>query len=196
MKKRLTTTSLVFMSICVVINIIGGFLALALRLPIYLDTIGTVLAAVVLGPLAGMITGGLTSVVNAIGFDPTSIYFMPTQLMIGGLTGLLFKNHRFSGWRSVLSIALITIVGSMISSVIAAFVFGGVTSSGSSVFVPMLKSAGMSIVSAVFSTQIFSDLLDKYLSFGVAFAAVKMLPKSYMNKLWDESGVIEPMTKQ
>lgn len=39
-----------FISIAIAINLIGANLALFLRLPIYLDTIGTLLIAVILGP--------------------------------------------------------------------------------------------------------------------------------------------------
>lgn len=39
-----------FISIAIAINLVGANLALFLRLPIYLDTIGTLLIAVILGP--------------------------------------------------------------------------------------------------------------------------------------------------
>ena len=34
----------------------------------------------------------------------------------------------------------------------------------------------MSIITSVFSTQIFTDLLDKAISFGVVFTIIRMLP--------------------
>ena len=42
---------------CGVINILGGTIVLLLRLPVYLDSIGTVLAAALFGPAAGLVPG-------------------------------------------------------------------------------------------------------------------------------------------
>ena len=43
--KKLTVVQVCFIALSAVINIIGGNLALVLRLPIYLDSIGTFLAS-------------------------------------------------------------------------------------------------------------------------------------------------------
>ncbi len=42
------TLKLTTLALCGVINILGGTIALLLRLPVYLDSIGTVLAAALL----------------------------------------------------------------------------------------------------------------------------------------------------
>ena len=47
------TLKLTTLALCGVINILGGTIALLLRLPVYLDSIGTVLAAALFGPAAG-----------------------------------------------------------------------------------------------------------------------------------------------
>lgn len=44
-----------FMAIAIAINYIGANIALFLRLPIYLDMIGTLLVAVVFGPWLGVL---------------------------------------------------------------------------------------------------------------------------------------------
>lgn len=43
------TLKLTTLALCGVINILGGTIALLLRLPVYLDSIGTVLAAALFG---------------------------------------------------------------------------------------------------------------------------------------------------
>mgnify|MGYP000326581294 CR=1 FL=1 len=55
MKNKVTAYHLCVIAFCVVINIVGGQIALFARLPIYLDSIGTVLAAAVFGPVYGML---------------------------------------------------------------------------------------------------------------------------------------------
>ncbi len=174
---------IIFMGLAIAINLIGGFIALSLKLPIYIDTIGTILVSILFGPVSGATVGGLSSIVNAMTFDPVSFYFIPVQLVVGISTGMLFKDEKFRGVKSILSIIAITVLGSATASVIAAFIFEGVTSSGSSILVAILKNSGMSIVTSVFSTQIFTDLLDKAVSFGVVFTIIKMLPLNIKNKV-------------
>lgn len=167
---------IIFMGLAIAINLVGGFLALTLKLPIYIDTIGTILVSILFGPISGAMVGGLSSIFNAVTFDPISFYFMPVQIIVGLSTGILFKKQKFKGVKSVLSIILVTILGSAAAAVIASFVFEGVTSSGSSILVAILKNSGVSIITSVFSTQIFTDLLDKAISFGVVFTIIRMLP--------------------
>ena len=49
------TLKLTTLALCGVINILGGTIALLLRLPVYLDSIGTILAAVLVGVVLGQI---------------------------------------------------------------------------------------------------------------------------------------------
>lgn len=164
-----------FMGIAIAINLIVGFAVLALRLPIYLDTIGTILVSILLGPISGATVGGLSSIVNGVTYDPMSFYFIPVQVVVGIATGILFKNKDIKGLKMILSIIIITILGSSTASIIVAFVFEGVSSSGSSILVAILKNSGVSIITSVFSTQIFTDLLDKFISFGLVFIIIKKM---------------------
>ena len=176
--KKLTTNMLVFMAMAVGLNFVGCFVALVLKLPVYLDSMGTLLSAVLMGPAAGAAVGGLTALI-----DPVSLYFLPVQVVAGVSTGLLFKSGRFEGLKSVLAIVLVTLFVSVMSSVIVAFVFNGVTSSGSSLIVAVLKNSGINIVASVFSTQIVTDLLDKAICFSVVFGIIKVMPVPLKNKL-------------
>ena len=70
--KKTNTFKITIMSIAVVINIVGAFIATALKLPIFIDTIGTFLSAFLFGPVGGMLTGVVTSLINGLTFDPYS----------------------------------------------------------------------------------------------------------------------------
>lgn len=63
-EKEQNTYPDVLRAVCAAVNFVGGLTALTLRLPVYLDSIGTILAAIVLGPFYGMLTGFATSVIN------------------------------------------------------------------------------------------------------------------------------------
>ena len=61
---RFDTRTLVLIPIAIAINIIlGQTVASALKVPIYLDSIGTILVGVLAGPLAGALTGGLSNLI-------------------------------------------------------------------------------------------------------------------------------------
>ena len=62
--KKIFSTKIALIALFIVINIVGGHLALYTRLPIYLDTIGTLLGSAFFGPVGGVITGVLTALIN------------------------------------------------------------------------------------------------------------------------------------
>ena len=59
--------------VCVALNIVGGYIASALRLPVYLDMIGTAISAIVLGPWWGALVGVLTNGGSALISGPVSL---------------------------------------------------------------------------------------------------------------------------
>lgn len=170
------TFKITLVALCVAINIVGGFLALTLKLPIYLDTIGTFLAAFTFGPLAGILTGAASSLINGMTYDVYSLYFMPTQIIVGFAAGCFYKKGYFKGKKIVLGILSVTILGSIMSSIISAYVFGGITSSGSAFIVMYLKEAGIGIVKSVFSTQVFTDLIDKGIAVSLVISIINTMP--------------------
>ena len=174
--KRSNTFKITIMSIAVVINIVGAFIATTLKLPIFIDTIGTFLSAFLFGPVGGMLTGMVTSLINGLTFDPYSLYFIPVQAIIGLMAGICYKKNLFKGKFLILGIIITTVMGSIVASLISAFVFGGITSSGTSFIVMYLKEAGVNIVTSVFSTQILFDLIDKGITVLVVLTILKALP--------------------
>ena len=174
--KRSNTFKITIMSIAVVINIVGAFIATTLKLPIFIDTIGTFLSAFLFGPVGGMLTGMVTSLINGLTFDPYSLYFIPVQAIIGLMVGICYKKNLFKGKFLILGIIITTVMGSIVASLISAFVFGGITSSGTSFIVMYLKEAGVNIVTSVFSTQILFDLIDKGITVLLVLTILKALP--------------------
>ncbi len=62
--RQFDTRTIVLIPIAIAINIIlGQTVAAALKVPIYLDSIGTILVGVLAGPIAGALTGGLANLI-------------------------------------------------------------------------------------------------------------------------------------
>ena len=90
--RDLSTTVISLMPVAIAINIAVGSIVYALRLPIYLDSIGTVLVGVLGGPWAGALTGLLSNIIWSIlpipgGAGPTSAFFAPVAGIIGLMAG-------------------------------------------------------------------------------------------------------------
>ncbi|HEN5856056.1 TPA: ECF transporter S component, partial [Streptococcus agalactiae] len=82
-----------FISIAIAINLVGANLALFLRLPIYLDTIGTLLIAVILGPWYAASTAFLSALINWMTTDIFSLYYSPVAIVVAIITGILIKRN-------------------------------------------------------------------------------------------------------
>src|SRR5262245_972164 len=83
-----STAVLTLMPVAIAINIAVGSIAVALRLPIYLDSIGTVLVGALAGPWAGALTGILSNLIWSIlpipgGAGPVAAFFAPVAGVIG-----------------------------------------------------------------------------------------------------------------
>ena len=88
--RSLRTATVALIPMAIAINIAMGSIVAYLRLPIYLDSIGTVLVGVLCGPLAGALTGLLSDLIWSIlplpgGGGPTIAFFAP----VGGVIGLM-----------------------------------------------------------------------------------------------------------
>ena len=90
--RDLSTAVLALMPVAIAINIAIGSLVVALELPIYLDSIGTILVGVLAGPWAGALTGLLSNLIWSIlpspaGPGPVIAFFAPVAAVIGLIAG-------------------------------------------------------------------------------------------------------------
>lgn len=73
--KKFSSLHLTLLALCITINYIGSNIALFLKLPIYLDTIGTLISSLFIGPIFGIITAISTAILSWITTDIYSIYY-------------------------------------------------------------------------------------------------------------------------
>lgn len=179
MNKSMNTRTLTLMAMGISLNIIGALIALTLRLPIYLDSIGTILVACLLGPKFAVMTGVSGSLISGITFDPYSLYFAPVQISTGFIAGLMYEKGFLRCNKKPLGVFIFTLPTSIISAVISTLLFGGVTSSGSSYIVQILSHFNVPMVVSVFITQIFTDYADKFLAVALVGLVVASLPTNY-----------------
>lgn len=116
------------------------------------------------GPAFGVLTGVISAFVNSIG-DSIAIYFMPTQIIVGftsGYFGFLKKDNFKSKFYLTLAMSIPVAIS---SSLIATYLFGTVTTAGSSYIVQALRAIlDLSDFVIVFVVQIITDYADKLIS--------------------------------
>lgn len=117
----------------IAINFVGANLNAALKLPVYLDVIGTVFTGVLCGPWIGFLTGVVTNIVTSV-TNPTQLPYMVVSGAIGLIAGICGKKGMFKTPQKTFVVGIIIWLVSMITSApITVLVFGGVTgASGSS----------------------------------------------------------------
>lgn len=185
MNGRFNTTTLALMPLAIVINIVLGQLVQnVLRLPFYLDSIGTVLVGALAGPLAGALTGLLSNIIWQILF-PTSgiIWFAPVAFVIGLIAGLASRAGWLRRWYQAALVGVATgIIAAAISAPIATYVFGGVTGAGTDVLVAVFRTFTDSIITANFLQGAVSDPLDKLVTFLIVWLIIQGLSRRLLTR--------------
>lgn len=172
---NLSTRKLTIIAMSIALNFVGAFVALSLKLPIYLDSIGTLLGSILFGPQYGISIGVVTSLITST-YDSYSLYFMPVQIIIGLLSGLFAKKILESNiLGKIVTVFIISVCGSVVSSLIATYLFGTITSSGSSYIVQLLRGLHVPDFLAVFIIQVFTDFLDKFISILFVCKFIKLI---------------------
>lgn len=178
-RKEFTTFSIVLMAVGIAINIGGGQVPRMVGLPLYLDSIGTVLVGALVGPWAGAITGFLSNVVWTLtGLYPQAIAWAGVAAIIGALAGVFGQSGWLKEWWKAVLAGLVTgVVAAILSAPIAAYVFGGVTgSAGTDAIVGAFRAAGFDALFSNVAQGTMSDPLDKAITFLVVWAILLALP--------------------
>lgn len=184
LRHSFSTGVLLLVPVCIALNVVGGQLNKSLGLPLYLDSIGTMLSAIVSGPIIGMITGSSTNIIIAIvtGY-PNTIPFFIVNALIGLTTGILsYYGFFLKAWKMLVAAIIITVVVVVSAAPIVLIVFGGATGSGADLITSILTNSGMNILKSVFSMQILTNGSDKLISVIIAFGLLKSIPKQFLSK--------------
>lgn len=182
MKKKLTTYHITILALSIVINIVGGQIALMFRLPIYLDSMGTILVSILYGPIYGMLTSLLSGILLGITVDSYALYFAPVGMLFGLLMGIVWKKKTDKKWWIFAAAFFVSIPTSFVSAGISAYVFGGITSSGSSYLVQILSKTPLGLTLSCFIVQFVTDYIDRVVEIGLILLVIKKLPKTFFIK--------------
>src|SRR5215210_1584196 len=90
-RSGLNSTALALIPLAIAINIAMGQIIQTIKLPLYLDSIGTVLVGALLGPWVALLTGALSNIIWTLSGLPNSgpaVSFAYVAAIIGVLAGV------------------------------------------------------------------------------------------------------------
>lgn len=174
---ELSGSGLPFLGFAVALNLSMGQLAAALKIPFYMDMVGTVLVAVLCGPWSAVIAGSLSNILAAAFGNASMIFFIPVVIVIALFSAWIAAR----GWFRKLHLVIVGgvlqgILAAIVSAPIAAYVFGGVMFSGTDFLVLYFRSVGNTLLESVFYQGLSSDPVDKTLTYLIVFLLLKNLP--------------------
>ena len=176
-----------FCGICVAINIVLGIITSALGIPLYLDTLGTVLSAALIGPVPGIIVGALSNIITGFMYSVSDIPFCLVNMAVGLIVGLVAKKFKFTVVSAVITGLVLSVVCPAIGTPIGIYVYGGLNGSASDVLVMSLVQAGKDIFQASFLRNVASNLIDKVGTCVVGWALIKAMPMRFLDNFKKEA---------
>ncbi len=160
-----TTPRLVAIALCAALNFAIGNIVYLVKLPIYLDSIGTILCALLIFPdrfaaiACAFIAGFIGAILSGLVINPFLPWFTLTVLAIALVSALLTARATetfrarplpvpaFAG--KVILYGVITgIVSAIVSAPVVVYLFGGVTGSGTAFVVAFFLKTGQQLLNS------------------------------------------------
>lgn len=184
-----------FIGFCIALNLTVGQITAGLKIPLYLDSMGTILVAVLIGPWSAVLTGSTANILAAALGNPTMMFFIPVVVVIALFTSFIARLGWFRRWYLVIFGGILQgIFAALASAPISAYLFSGVTLGGTDFLVLYFRSIGNSILESVFYQGLSSDPVDKTLSYLIVYFLLKNLPTTLLARFRGARNVLSHLT--
>jgi energy-coupling factor transport system substrate-specific component len=181
-KSDFSMLAILIIPVSVAVNFVGGQLASLLKLPLYLDTIGTIFASMLCGPWVGALAGALTNVVTGLA-NPVNFAFIPVNVVVGLVTGFLARARMFNTWwKWIISMILMALASIISAAPIVVLMFGGITGGGTSIIAATLMGAGHNIWIAVIGSDGVFTVIDRIISYAISWLVIRVIPNKTLIK--------------
>ena len=170
---KLNKYSLISMIIAIGLNVAGHYLAYYLKLPFWLDMIGTMFVAIQLGPIAGAIVGILSQLIFAIpdGIPPA---YLVIGIATGAVVGFFFPRKNRDDRLGIVSVAILAaLISTILCTPFNLYYYKGYTGNtwGDALFKMLSRYITSSDFNA-FLSEGFVDLPDRVISIFLALYLV------------------------
>lgn len=195
LKTRLNTACLVLIPACIGINYLGKLFASLLKLPLWLDSIGTCIGGALGGPIIGAICGAANNLIY--GFttgDSITLVYAITSLGIGFSVGIMARLGKMNSVFGALVTSIVAgLTAVLISTPLNCIFWGGTTGNiwGDAIFAAT-QAANLPVLLGSFLDEIVVDIPDKIITVMIVFVILKGLPKK-LTALYDVNDTIESL---
>lgn len=183
MKNKFDKLTIFLIPIGIAINVVGGQMAIMLKLPLYLDSIGTIVIGGLCGGIPGAIVGLGCGLINSISL-PSILPYTIIGICFGFIGAFLARKKMFSSLPKAFVNGIgIALISTSMAVPITAILYGGFVGTGASAIVTALMTAGWNVFPATFVSELSSELLDKLTCLIVIFFIFKAMPNRFLIKL-------------
>ena len=165
----------VLIALCILGNYAGSLFAITNKLPVWLDSAGTALAAYLGGPVCGALVGATTNFVNYLAFGDNWIYCV-VSIAIGLVIGLAARRQGFANLLGILTTAMMTAVAATIVATPLNFIFG-TNSTGNlwgDAVAGFLTEKGVPFFLSLPVGQLYVEVLDKLAILIVLYVVIRL----------------------
>src|SRR5882757_78984 len=195
-----TTPRLVAIALCAALNFAIGNIVYLVKLPIYLDSIGTILCALLIfldrfaAIACAFIAGFIGVILSGLVINPFLPWFTFTVLAIA-LVSALLTAHATETFRArplpvpsfvgkVVLYGVITgIASAVMSAPVVVYLFGGVTGSGTGFVVAFFLKTGQQLMNSALLSGLTTEPIDKSLQVLLAALLYRATPRDFIAML-------------
>lgn len=175
--------ALLLIPVGVSLNVVGYQLSSILKLPVFIDMIGTIMVSMIAGPWIGALTGLLGNVVSGM-LNPIAIAYGVVSMGVGFISGYLSKGKFYTNLVGVvIGCAILSVVSAAMAAVVTVFLFGGVTGAGTDLITATFLAAGKELWNSVMSTNLISGTINTIINFAISWVIVRRIPDRFLVKL-------------
>ncbi|MBO4679571.1 MAG: HD domain-containing protein [Lachnospiraceae bacterium] len=185
------------MAAAVLLNICCNRLMGLFHIPLFMDNIGTLLAAGLGGYLPGIITGYMTNVIN-MSANVENVYYASLSVLIAVAGSFFYKRGYFDKFgKALLTVPVFAVIGGAIGSLLTYCIYGfGMGEGISAPFAVKLLDKGIfNVFTAQFVSDVAIDLVDKLLTVIAVFILLKVLPEKFKDSMGLYAWRQNPMSK-
>jgi len=191
--------ALILSLIGLAINYLLAHLATSLKLPLYLDNIGSAMAAALGGYIPGIIVGFFTNLINGIG-DYNTTYYGSLTVLIAIVSAWYSSKDYYSfkkPWRLLAIIGTFALIGGGLGSVLTWILYGFQFGSGKSAELALRihASTALSEFWSQFTADMLIDLVDKTITVLVVAIIVNAMPETLKDRFYFTGWLQTPLSR-
>lgn len=167
----------------IALNVTMGQVVTALKIPLYLDMVGTILCAALAGFRPAAVAAVSGNIIAATLGSPAMLFFAPVGIVVAGISATAFRLRAFSSQTTAAIAGLLQgAIAATISAPISAYVFGGVTVAGTDLIVALYRGSGFGLLHSTWLQGLTTDVPDKIISCLLVAGLLQDLPERVVRR--------------